>query len=396
MSRSEQNFRRTSRPLQLARIFAACVLSATLSACQTASPENVLDVSGAPAGSSDTPAVTRMERVGSGAVVVGLITELNAKSPARHRERDRHDGAMLAAKSLGDGTLTLAVFNSDGTSQDVASGAASLVDQGAKLLIGPPDHQLLTSLASIPSRPPIIALASNDAASQGLFAFVTDDVDGAIEVSAYASAAGRKRILVVAPKEFPARSLERLTSGLRDAGATMLGSVPFTTASRAELNNYKDAIAGAEAVLLAPGLDSPAVAVSGLRATGALPEKALILGNGGWTDRQVSDPLLFGSLVCRFDRSGVGQTAERFRTEFGRAMSTDAAYAFDAIALAAGLTRLKGDKGLTEAVLTSPAGFRGVLGPFRLEKNGSVRRNCSILRLEKDGLKLIDPAPDGF
>ena len=77
-------------------------------------------------------------------------------------------------------------------------------------------------------------------------------------------------------------------------------------------------------------------------------------------------------------------------------MSTDAAYAFDAIALAAGLTRLKGDKGLTEAVLTSPAGFRGVLGPFRLEKNGSVRRNCSILRLEKNGLKLIDPAPDGF
>ena len=45
------------------------------------------------------------------------------------------------------------------------------------------------------------------------------------------------------------------------------------------------------------------------------------------------------------------------------------------------------------AELTRAEGFRGALGPFRFEPDGTNRRALAVLAVGADGFEVVDPAP---
>ncbi len=48
------------------------------------------------------------------------------------------------------------------------------------------------------------------------------------------------------------------------------------------------------------------------------------------------------------------------------------------------------------AALTNPSGFVGLDGVFRLNRDGLVERGLAVLEVERDGPRVIDPAPQSF
>ncbi|WP_343225764.1 ABC transporter substrate-binding protein, partial [Nitratireductor aquimarinus] len=370
---------------RLTRPLAVCAMLA-LAACQSSGVEDTLNVEDSKVASS----AAGLETIGSGPVTIGMVTGL--AGTARASERDYRDGAKLAAQQLGGDAVTLAIYNAQANASGTKTAVDALVERGAKIIIGPAQAGLLNAVPS-GGNPPVVAFVTNGAQRKnGVFAFLSDAVDSSIEAAAYAIGAGRKKIVIVHAADADQASLARLRSGISAKGGTVIADIPVSANSTGELASRAAQLQGAEAIVLAPGLRSPAATLAGLRATGALPASALILATPDFPP----GPAGAGVLMCRVDQLAVGEITERFRTEFGRAMSRDAAYGFDAAALAIGIARARGAAGLTSGTLTSRSGFRGVLGSFRFSSSGAVERNCSIYRVEGNAFKMHDPAPNGF
>ncbi|WP_244468070.1 ABC transporter substrate-binding protein [Nitratireductor soli] len=308
-------------------------------------------------------------------------------------ERDRRDGAKLAAMQLGGDQVTLAVYNARPGA--AGAGIEALIGRGAKILIGPSrtDQLGAFSAGAAEARPPVVAFLPNGVARPpGIFAFLSDETDSAVEVASYAVQAGRKRIVLLHPPEMEQAGLARLRKGIEAKGGQVSAALPFSARASDGVASQGAVLKAADAVLLGPGLESPAAAVAALRATGALSSGALILG----TSELPAQRGLMGTLVCRVDQAAVADVTQRYRAEFGRAMTKDAAYGFDAAALAIGIIRSRGADALTAATLSARGGFRGLLGAFRFTAPGDIERNCSIYRVEGDSYQMQDPAPNGF
>jgi branched-chain amino acid transport system substrate-binding protein len=70
--------------------------------------------------------------------------------------------------------------------------------------------------------------------------------------------------------------------------------------------------------------------------------------------------------------------------------------AYDAVAVAAALSRDPGRAGLSRAALERSDGFVGADGLFRFRGDGSVERALAVLEVRPGGAAVIEAAPKRF
>lgn len=92
----------------------------------------------------------------------------------------------------------------------------------------------------------------------------------------------------------------------------------------------------------------------------------VLVGTSAWPSNAYADPAVAGAMVAMVEPDDTNLIADRYKRHHGRTLSSDAAYGYDAVAIAAGIIRVKGPAGLTAENLTMKTGFRGVTGLFRL------------------------------
>lgn len=328
---------------------------------------------------------------------MALLVAIAAGGTAGTQAADFRDGALLAAKDLAADTATLTVFDTGGQPTAANTHAAEAIAAGTKLIIGPTAQSEVTAVdAAVAGRLPIFALVSNSGPRpKGVFAFLSDESDSAIQVSSYAVARGKKRILAIAPPGYRAAHGDRLSRGLAGAGAELVDLIEYGGGGDV-LDKAKPQIAQSDAVLIMALPTSPAAIIAAAKATGALSTEAIFLGTTGWSKRLYQNSALSGVYIAAPDQDAMQEISDRFNKAYGRPISLDAACAYDAMALAAGIVRTKGSQGLKPATLQGTSGFRGSTGLFRFQSNGSVERLFPIYQLADKQLKLVEAAPAGF
>lgn len=365
------------------RILGVCSLAlAVLTGCQSASTPDVL-ASAEQENQSAAPGTSTT--VGAGSAQVALFIDRGIPASAD----DYRDGAALAVKELGAGTLALTVHDLQAGSGDPAGQVKKAASDGTKFFIGSPS--LAKAVATGASGSAFVLLAS-EPDSAGV-AIVSDEIDGLIEVAAYAAGAGRTEIMAVSGHPLSEAQVQRLRSGMKKAGANLLDIVtdPSSAAGKKSLAKLGDV----QAVLLI-GSDAPKVIAPILRQGGVLRADVPFLGTGAWPADSYSEPALEGSLLALVDQSALKRISTRFQAAYGRPLSLEAAYAFDAVAVASGIVRAKGDQGLTNDALRTASGFAGATGVFRFDAKGRVERRFAIYRLVRGKPSLLDAAPAGF
>lgn len=357
-----------------------------LGGCQSSGgPEVLTSVDSNESGRSTAPSTPMaVQTFGDGPTRVDMFIDA---SMANHAD-DYRDGAALATKELGAGQITLTVRDLRAQAMEPASQVKQSTDSGAKLIIGP------SSLAKAfdgASKPATLFLDGQPTASD--VAIVSDEIGGAIEVASYAAGAGRSKIMVVSTRVLTPFDMQRLQTGLKNAGAQLLNVVtdPTSADGIAKLARLGEA----QAVLLI-GVDAPKVAAPALRQRGGLDPSVPFLGTFAWMNTVYEEPALEGSLIALIDQKALKRISERFQAAYGRPLSLEAAYGFDALAVAAGIVRAKGSDGLNAQALHSSSGFAGATGVFRFDANGRVERRLAIYRLTRGKLVLQDNAPSGF
>ncbi len=338
------------------------------------------------------------ETFGAGPTRIGFITARMANAGESEQERDILDGALLAVDELGDGQLTLAIENTDGSSQQARDAAQRLTGQGVKLIaVSAAKVPLTVVREGVASRGLPILAFRNSAPDlpAGTFSFVSDRIDSAVEGASYAAASGRTRLIVLLSADLTASERQRLDAGLaRDNIKPLLVSTPGAVSFSGD-SPLKAKVKDVDSVLLLNAGDGDVGALAQLRANGFLKPNAIVLGSSDWPSAAYQRPELAGSQLCLFGPESGSRMTSSFRQRYERTANVYGAYGFDFIALVAGLVRTGGQEAINEQSIRSPNGFIGAAAAFRFE-GGSVKRTCAIYQIARGSLHLVDPAPRSF
>jgi len=321
------------------------------------------------------------------------------------------NAARAAASDRGAGLIERRVYDTMGDRARTAAIAREAMDDGAQLILGP----------LFGANTPAVAEA---VAGRGVpvISFSTDGTvaGGPVYVSGYMPEAEAERILDYAARQgittvgVYAPQTPYGDAALRGAEAAAPATGTFIAVRRSYPRSFQgiqdtaadfaeSALAsGVQAVLLPDSGDGLKIVASFLDFNGLAPSQVRYMGLGQWETRAtLTEPALRGGWFAGADPEAVQAFARDYAARHGATPPFIAVLGHDAVevalALAAEARAQGGDvPAFTHEALTRPEGFRGALGPFRFEPDGTSRRALAVLAVGEGGFEVLEPAPPAF
>jgi branched-chain amino acid transport system substrate-binding protein len=127
------------------------------------------------------------------------------------------------------------------------------------------------------------------------------------------------------------------------------------------------------------------------------PGRVQLLGTLLWHAPNLGkEPALVGGWYPAPDPTANATFYSRYRQLYGDTPPAIATHGYDAVALAAVLARTRPGMPFSSDALSSPSGFSGVDGVFRLLPTGLSERGFAVMAVTRNGAEPIDPAPGTF
>ncbi|MDC0033909.1 penicillin-binding protein activator [Alphaproteobacteria bacterium] len=371
-------------------------------------------------------------------VPIGLLLPLSGPSAALGRSL--LDASQLALFEVADKNFVLIPRDTMGTPEGARAAAASAIEDGAKLLLGPVFASSALAVAPLARDPGINMVAfTNNRAAAGDGAFVMGFLPSQrIErVVSYAASRGASRFAAVLPqgpygdtaRDAFLRAVARAGAGVvrieryvanaksMAEAAKRLGkydarrnalfvqrktlSATDDEVSRRALNRliHKETLGEVDfdAVLLL----ETGEAIKGLAPL--LPyydidiRTVRVLGIDDWSDRSLRrEPSLARAWFASPPIDAAAEFMTRFKKIYAQLPHALAPLAYDATALAAVLASREGDANFGVEALTAENGFAGSAGLFRLLRSGLVEHQFAVFEVQQDKIKIVSDAPQSF
>lgn len=386
------------------RLLAALTMLA-LAGCQSNGAGEVLDPTSiaAPAESAQPPVVAATDAsIGNGAVRVGVLLPLSAPGTDGERARNIRDAVVLAAKDLGEGVLTVAIRDTGAVPGRSRELAVDEIGRRSVAIIGPSDvaggYEL--NLIKGDRKPPFFILARKIGKAPGVYALPLGEVESAAAGAVAAVERGKRHVAILTADNNPAvADIEtKVAAAVHAAGGIIEAKARYGTLSdkiAVAVKQIGEAEPRPDVIVIASGGRPVGMVVQALRDARLLGGATVIVGTSEWTQADFSSGVE-GALIATIDSSEMAPMAERYRAAYGRGPDRDAALAYDAIALAAGLARQLGEEAFAKKVVTNPTGFRSTSGVFRFLPDGSTERLLRVHRVSGGTLRPLDKGPSAF
>lgn len=316
-----------------------------------------------------------------------------------------YNAAELALFDVGDNT-TLLIPRDAGTDESSAAAAAgALANDGADIIIGPVLREgvLGAGRAVRSEQIPVIGFSSDrTVAGAGVYLLSFQLEDEISRIVSFAASRNVRSIALLAPSnEYGRRVEQALRAEAQSRGVIITG---------VQLYNRTDVDAGAAAAALAAGMrGAPAQAIliaesgtplrsigSSLVNSGVDPSRTHFIGTSAWAADASHEPTLAGGWYVSPDQSARSDFEQRYQTMFHSEPTRLSSLAYDAVALAALLSRDVGAAGFRRTAIENPEGFAGSDGLFRFRADGSIERGLAIMEVRPTGDVAIDAAPRRF
>jgi branched-chain amino acid transport system substrate-binding protein len=385
-------------------------------------------------GAPEAPAAAR-----SGEQVhVALLLPLSGPSAALGRAM--LDAAQIALFDLADEHFVLLPRDTEGTPEGAARAASATLAEGAELILGPLLAGEVEAVKPVAQHAGVNMIAfstSDQLAGNGTFLLSFPPRQSVDRIVAYAHERGASRFAALAPAtSYGQLVIDALRQAANAVGASLVQSETYDPAATdfrpvvrplASFDEHRAALARERQQLQAAGDEASRQALqrlagrdtsgeanfdavllpdggSQLKAVASLlpyydidPGKVRILGTGLWDEPGLgTEPALVGGWFAAPPPAARGDFEKRYRMLYGQAPPRLATLGYDATALAAILARKPSSSAFSTASLTDPSGFAGIDGIFRFRADGMVERGLAVLEVERNGTKIVSPAPDSF
>jgi ABC-type branched-subunit amino acid transport system substrate-binding protein len=315
-----------------------------------------------------------------------------------------YSAAELALFDHGDPNTLLIPRDAGATESEASAAARALVDDGADIIIGPVLREGVEGAAREVRREniPVIGFSSDrTVAGDGVYLLSFQLEDEIARVVSFAASRNLRSIALIAPSNEYGRRVEQ---AFRQEAQTRGVIVP-----RVEVYSRNETEAAAAATRLAAALEaSPAQAIliadsgaplrsiSTALVRSGLNRQVRLMGTSAWGGDSDREPTLAGGWYVSSDPTVRSDFERRYQSAYSREPTRLSSLAYDAVALAALLSRERGAQGFTRPALENSEGFLGSDGIFRFHQNGAIERGLAILEVRAGGAVTLDPAPRRF
>ncbi|HYB08894.1 MAG TPA: penicillin-binding protein activator [Alphaproteobacteria bacterium] len=373
------------------------------------------------------------------AVKVGLLLPLSGNSAPLGRAL--LNSAELAVFETAGKNFALLPRDTEGSPEGAARAARAVLDDGAKLILGPLFAEEVLAVAPLARSAGVnvIAFSTDErVAGEGVFLMGFLPRTQVKRIVVYAHAQGINRFAAVVPDTPYGQAIASL---LRDtvgeAGASIAGIESYNPAAnnaaevvrrlanydsrhaallaqRKQLEGKTDEVSRQalqrlqtqdtvgdvdfDAVMLPEGGERLLALAPLLPYYDIDPSRVRLLGTGLWDDPRVrKEPALLGGWYVAPDPNLRGDYDQRYAKLYDAPTPPRiATLGYDAAALAAALAKSGGEAGFSAQALTNPNGFSGVDGIFRFNEDGRNERGLAVLEVHGDAPTVMSPAPVSF
>ena len=376
----------------LATLFLAAACS---DAPQTSTPAKPTTTPRPSAGSQTTA---------SGKTRIALLLPLTGQASGNGQSMQQ--AAEMALFDTGAKELALSSYDSGSTPEAALEAYRQARTAGAALVLGPLFGTSATALAPLVAQGGANVVSfSNDesAASRGVWIMGIAAPPQVRRVVDHAIEAGIKRFATFAPNtpygEQMARTLE---SHVAVRGGTVVAAELYDASSN-DLMTAARRLAGeikgdGKLAVLVPVPPPRLSSVLATLAAAGLDKAAVqFIGTGVWDVPGIgADTMLRGAWYAAPDPARRADFERRFVSTYGRPPHRLATLAYDGVALAGHLARLKPGGDFSAEAITNPAGWSGVDGIFRFLPDGRSERALAVIEVQGDRNVVISPAPGTF
>ncbi|MGB8273690.1 MAG: penicillin-binding protein activator [Alphaproteobacteria bacterium] len=370
-------------------------------------------------------------------VAVGLLVPLSG--PQSEVGAALLDAAQMALFDMGDTSLTLLPRDTGGTPEGAARAAREVLDEGARLILGPllaSEVQAVAPEARAAGVNVVAFSTDRTVAAPGVFVMGVLPRDQVFRVVAYAVSQGRTRFAALSPDTAYGSTVVdalKIATVQNNAVVTQVetyspgANMPAVVKRFANYESRRAALDAQIGELEAKGDEVSRQAAARLKAMGAagdvgfdavmIPEggerlreiapllpyydidtnKVRLLGTNLWNDVSLgTEPALQGGWFAAPDPGPRAEFMTRFASVYGHRPHGLASLGYDGAALAAVLARESAGPDFSAAALTAAHGFAGVDGIFRFHPDGLSERGLAVLEIRRDAFKVMSPAPEAF
>jgi ABC-type branched-subunit amino acid transport system substrate-binding protein len=314
--------------------------------------------------------------------------------------------AEMALFDTGAKELALAAYDSGDKAETAVEAYRKARTDGTALVLGPLFGTSAKALAPLVAQGGVNVVSfSNDeqAAQRGVWIMGIAAPPQVRRVVDYAVDAGIKRFAAFAPQtSYGEQMVRTLESQVVVRGGTMVGSELYDPNS-ADLGTAARRLAGALkgdgklAVLVPVAPPRLAAALAALAAAGIDQKSAQFIGTGVWDVPGIgSEAMLRGAWYAAPDPARRADFERRFLATYGRPPNRLATLAYDGVALAAQLARLKPGGDFSAEAITNPNGWSGIDGIFRFLPDGRSERALAVIEVQSNRGVVVGPAPTSF
>jgi hypothetical protein len=316
------------------------------------------------------------------------------------------NAARLAISDLNGVTIDLRVYATGADPAQAANAAATAVNDGAKIILGPlfADSANAAGLAVAGSGVNVLAFSNNPTiAGANVFVLGPTFANTADRLIRYGVRNGLNTYAVAHSDDLQG-SLGRdaILASVRNNGATVTAVQGYPLSQEGILAaspQIASASASADALFLTAGVnaDLPILA-STLPESGLSLADTRLVGLTRWNaaPQALALPGLQGGLFALPDQNMTAIFESRYAAAFGEAPHPLAGLAYDGIAAIGALVAQGNPDALSRSALTQPQGFQGTSGIFRLLQDGTNERGLAVATIQNNQVVVLEPAPRSF
>lgn len=305
------------------------------------------------------------------------------------------NAAQLAVFEMGGDGFELLPRDTKGTPAGAIQAAREALASGASLIIGPLFAGDVAAVKSVikPSGVAMLALSTDTSlAESDAYVMGFAPAPQVKRVVSFAISRGLRHFAAIAPTgPYGKLVMAAFEDAVREGGGVIVATE--SPATLAALTAHKDKI---EALFMPFGGETLLSMAGQLAQAGFEKERVRLIGTGLWDEPQLAkdQPLLEGGWFAAPELASREKFMNTYQTTYNQPAPRLATLAFDATALAVVLARhgLRYDN----ATLTSPSGFAGIDGVFRLMATGQIERGLAVIEVTGTETRTIDPAPTAF
>lgn len=318
------------------------------------------------------------------------------------------NAARLAISDLNGVNIDLRVYNTGADPVRAAAVATQAVDAGAKIILGPLFGEAANAagVAVAARNVNVLAFSNNTAIAGGnVFVLGATFQNTANRLVQYSNRQGISRYGIVHSQDVAGEAgRSAIATAVRNNGGQVSSTESYPLSQQGIVASASRIVSatkagGADAVFLTAGVnaDLPILATA-LPEAGLNPSDTRFIGLTRWSaaPQALALPGLQGGVFTLPDQGMQNLFESRYTAAYGSAPHPLAGLAYDGIAAIGALVAKGNANALTKQALTSPQGFQGTAGIFRLLSNGHNERGLAVATVRNNGVVVLEAAPRSF